>query len=80
MDQHDERVLRPGTVARLNVNAGFGYVRDASGQDSYIFLLGRALKWARVKELKVGTAVLFRTSGQGRVDELVPGRSTVAPD
>ncbi|MFG5408117.1 cold shock domain-containing protein [Piscinibacter sakaiensis] len=63
--------LQQGTVARLNPGAGFGYVRDAEGRHSYIFVIGRALKHSQARTLTVGKAVRFRVSGQGRVDELV---------
>jgi len=63
--------LQQGTVARLNPTAGFGYVRDAKGEHSYIFLLGRAIKHSQAQKLSVGKPVKFRVSGQGQVDELV---------
>lgn len=63
--------LQQGTVARLNPNAGFGYVRDAKGEHSYIFLVGKAIKHSQVGQLAVGKSVKFRVSGQGRVDELI---------
>lgn len=63
--------LQRGTVARLNLSAGFGYVRDESGEHSYIFLVGTAIKHSQVVNLSVGKHVQFRVSGQGRVDELV---------
>lgn len=62
--------LQQGTVARLNPGAGFGYVRDAKGENSYIFLVGKALKHSQARMLSVGKAVMFRVSGHGQVDEL----------
>lgn len=72
-DRALEARLQPGTVARLNLDVGFGYVRDASGRHAYIFVVGRALKHSQARELFVGMSVKFRVSGQGRVDELVVG-------
>ena len=63
--------LQQGTVARLNPGAGFGYVRDAKGEHSYIFVVGKALKHSQARMLSVGKQVRFRVSGQGQVDELV---------
>ena len=39
--------LQTGTIARLNRDVGFGYVRDAAREHSFIFLIGRALTWAQ---------------------------------
>lgn len=69
--QATEALLQEGTVVRLNTDAGFGYVRDAKAERSYIFLFGRAIKHSQVHLLAVGKPVKFRVSGQGRVDELV---------
>lgn len=63
--------LQRGSISRLNLAAGFGYVRDAGGEHAYIFLVGTALTHAQVRQLSVGAPVRFRVSGQGRVDELV---------
>lgn len=63
--------LRSGTVAKLNRDAGFGYVDDADGLHRFIFVAGHALRRADFGKLKLGSSVRFRTSGQGRVDELV---------
>lgn len=63
--------LQQGTVARLDSRAGFGYVRDAKGENSYIFLIGKAIKHAQVRKLSIGKPVSFRVSGQGHVDEVV---------
>jgi len=62
--------LQRGTVARLVPSAGFGYVRDANGENSYIFLIGKAIKHAQARKLSIGKSVTFRVSGQGHVDEL----------
>ena len=63
--------LRSGTVAKLNRDAGFGYVDDSDGLHRFIFVAGYALRRAEFGKLRLGSSVLFRTSGQGRVDELV---------
>jgi cold shock protein len=63
--------LQMVTVARLEPDAGFGYVRDKAGEHSYIFVVGKALKHAQARKLTIGKAVKFRVSGQGRVEELV---------
>jgi len=60
--------MQPGTIVRLNLAAGFGYVRDAPGENCYIFLVGRALTHAAVRQLRVGAPVEFKVSGHGRVD------------
>lgn len=62
--------LQQGTVSRLEPSAGFGYVRDAKGENSYIFLIGKAIKHTQARELSIGKSVTFRVSGQGHVDEL----------
>ena len=66
--------MQEGTVARLNLKAGFGYVRDQSGENEYIFIIGFALKNSQAKNLSVGAPVRFRVSGKGRVDELLVGK------
>lgn len=63
--------MRPGTVAKLNLSSGFGYVADDDGIHSYIFVAGHALPRSSCARLQVGSRVQFRTSGQGRVDQLV---------
>ena len=63
--------MQEGTVARLNPKAGFGYVRDQSGANEYIFIFGFALKHSQAKNLSVGKVVHFQVSGQGRVDKLL---------
>lgn len=65
-----QSVLQPGTIVRLNLDAGFGYVRDASAENCFIFVVGLALKHSQMRKLSVGSLVMFRVSGQGRVDEL----------
>ncbi|MBT3067956.1 cold shock domain-containing protein [Rhodoferax sp. U11-2br] len=64
-------ILQSGSVTRLEPQAGFGYVQDSKGENSYIFLFGKAIKHAQVHNLFVGASVAFRVSGQGHVDELV---------
>jgi cold shock CspA family protein len=70
MEAHVNEKLQPGTVTRLNPDAGFGYVSDAGLQHAYIFVFGKALSYREARELAVGKQVNFRVSGQGRVDEL----------
>jgi cold shock CspA family protein len=60
-----------GTIVRLNLAAGFGYVQEPQ-HGTFIFLVGRALRHADAHRLAVGKAVRFRLSGNGRVDELSP--------
>lgn len=62
---------RSGTIVRLNVAAGFGYVREVTGLGTYIFLVGLALRHSEVHLLAVGRPVRFALSGKGRVDALV---------
>jgi CspA family cold shock protein len=66
-----EANFQQGTVVRLNLSAGFGYVQDEMGENTYIFLVGKALNHAQARGLSLGKAVKFRVSGQGRVDELI---------
>ena len=63
--------LQLGTICRLNRDNGFGYVRDAAHEHSFIFLFGRALTWAQASELRIGTEVRFRVGEKGRVHEVV---------
>lgn len=63
--------MQPGTVVRLDLQSGFGYVADAQKEHFYIFVDGKALTHAEVRKLRVRATVQFRTSGRGRVDELV---------
>lgn len=62
---------RTGTISKLNVGAGFGYVSDDDKVHHYIFVFGHALRRSAGAKLRIGDKVRFRTSGQGRVDELV---------
>ena len=59
-----------GTVARLNLDVGFGYVLDANKTNQYIFLIGKALSNAEARRLRVGAPVQFLLRDQGRVEEL----------
>ena len=70
--------LQEGTVARLNTKAGFGYVRDHSGSNEYIFVFGFAIKHSQAKNLSIGAHVQFRVSGQGRIDELLVDKRSAA--
>jgi len=63
--------LQTGVVVRLNSDAGFGYVRNETGDRQYIFVFGAAIKRAQAGKLAVGQPVRFRISGKDRVDELV---------
>lgn len=67
----EQEGLQPGTVERLNLSAGFGYVRDATGEFCYIFVVGTALTHADARRLVVGKHVKFRLSGGRRVEEVV---------
>lgn len=62
--------LQDGTVCRLELALGFGYVRDAADRCQYVFLLGKAIRNRDVVNLRVGSTVKFRVEGQGRVTEL----------
>lgn len=68
-----------GTVTRLNVDAGFGYVRVA-GPDggTWIFVVERALSHRVMRQLSVGAAVQFDVDGRGRVLGLVPAQDAQA--
>lgn len=70
MTNATSKPLQVGTVARLNTNAGFGYVRNEKGDHQYIFVFGSAIKHSNVKNLSVGKAVRFRVTEKGRVEEL----------
>ena len=70
--------LQEGTVTRLNPKAGFGYVRDQSGANEYIFVFGFALKHSQAKKLFMGAHVQFRVSGKGRIDELLVDKRSAA--
>lgn len=63
--------MQRGTVARLNLQAGFGYVQAEDGEHAYIFVVGTALNHSQVRALHVGQPVRFRLSGHARVEELV---------
>jgi cold shock CspA family protein len=71
IEEPESMHLQRGTIARLNLHAGFGYVREAAGENAYIFLTGKALTHADARRLVVSKEVRFRVSGHGRVDELV---------
>lgn len=60
-----------GTILRLNVDAGFGYVHDERKQNAFIFILGKAIRFADARGLEVGERVSFRVDSQGRVSELL---------
>ena len=62
-----------GTVARLNFDAGFGYVRDDAGRGTYVFV-ARLVTHHVIGSLKVGQAVRFDMDDQGRVVRLVPAQ------
>lgn len=70
MDAHATDELQPGTVTRLNREAGFGYVSEDGGGHNYIFVVGKAITHRDAGGLFVGKKVRFRVSGIGRVDEL----------
>lgn len=65
-----EAGFQRGTISRLNLAAGFGYVRDATGENAYTFLTGAALPHSKACRLALGLPVEFRLMGRGRVEEL----------
>lgn len=62
---------QPGTITRLDLDAGLGYVSDAGLQHAYIVVIGKTLTNREARKLFVGKKVLFRLSGSDRVVELV---------
>lgn len=78
-----QAALRAGTVSRLNLDAGFGYVRDADAPHAYIFLVGKALKHSTAASLKVGSRVRYRLGERDSVEVLEPAelhRSAIAAE
>lgn len=67
--------MRAGKVAKLNIDAGFGYVADDDGLYYFLFVAGHALPRTALGRLSIGSRVRFRTSAQGRVDQLVELRA-----
>lgn len=63
--------LQPGTVARLNFDAGFGYVRGDGG--TWIFV-ARLVAHRVMQQLRVGQGVQFELDERGRVVRLVPAQ------
>lgn len=61
--------LRRGTVACLNLDAGFGYVRDSEA-GVFIFVVAKALTHAQFRRLKLGTEVRYRLDERLRVTSL----------
>lgn len=73
---HAERPSGPSaepSAASFGIPAGFGCARYVSSGGAFIILVGRALWHSDVHLLSAVRAVRFRVSGNGRVDELVPG-------
>ncbi len=64
--------LQPGTVARLNLDAGFGYVRGDVG--TWIFV-AQLVTHRVMKQLRVGQGVQFELDERGRVVRLVPAQA-----
>lgn len=64
-----------GRVEHLNIDAGFGYVRDAAGVHHYIFVVRKACPWAVFGSLAVGQPVRFTIDDAGRVVRLVNAAS-----
>jgi cold shock CspA family protein len=62
-----------GTVIRLNLSAGFGYVRDDSGCGTFVFVAD-LVSHRVMRALTVGQAVLFDLDDRGRVVSLVPAQ------
>lgn len=63
--------LQPGTVARLNFDAGFGYVRGNCG--TWIFV-AQLVTHRVMQQLRVGQGVQFELDERGRVVRLVPAQ------
>ena len=59
-------------MAKLNLDAGFGYVRAADG-GTWI-LVARLVTHRVLRELQVGQAVAFELDERGRVVRLVPAQ------
>lgn len=64
--------LQTGTICRLEPQAGFGYVRDATGTNQYIFVFGKAIRFSEARTLRLGSAVRFRVEAGARVTEVHP--------
>lgn len=64
--------MHPGTVTRLNFDAGFGYVRDDAGRGTSVFV-AELVTHRFVQQLQVGQAVRFELDAQWRVG-LVPAQ------
>jgi cold shock CspA family protein len=64
--------LQTGTICRLEPQAGFGYVRDATGTNQYIFVFGKAIRFSEARTLRLGSAVRFRVETGARVTEVHP--------
>ena len=62
-----------GTVARLNLGAGFGYVRDDAGRGSFVFV-AELVTHRVLGALRAGQAVRFEMDERGRVVRLVPAQ------
>jgi cold shock CspA family protein len=60
-----------GKVVRLGPERRFGYVVNAAGTRSYIFVVGSAISRQEAIKLRVGSDVRFEVVGQGRVERLV---------
>lgn len=65
-----------GQVDHLNIDAGFGYVLDATGTYRYIFLANRACPWSVFGKLKVAQPVRFFVDEAGRVTGLTHAAAT----
>lgn len=65
--------LQPGNVARLNLDAGFGYVRAADGGGTWIFV-AQLVTHRVMRQLQVGQSVAFELDGRQRVVRLVPAQ------
>ena len=62
---------RRGRVTRLNLDAGFGYVRDDAGCGTYMFV-AELVTHRVLGVLGVGQAVVFDMDDRGPVTRVVP--------
>ena len=63
-----------GTVVRLNLSSGFGYVRDEAGEHTWIFVVEHAPSHRVMQQLRVGAKVRFTLDEWHRVSCLVPAQ------
>ena len=68
-----------GTVARLNLDAGFGYAHDTAGRGTFVFVAERVTH-RLMQALRIGRAVAFELDNRGRVLSLVPAQGCALRD